>query len=101
MSSSYLKWQQDTLRCLQRECLFCLAVVHCQGLFKTSGEIDHLSFSFIDLYVPVLTSQIHCSESLLQFAENMTFVFLCRVNTGIIHEQSKMSNKFWGGIIYV
>jgi hypothetical protein len=45
-------------------------------------------FLFIDLYVPVFTPRIHCSEALLQFAENMRFMFLCRVNSCIVHEQS-------------
>jgi hypothetical protein len=57
------------------------------GTLKSSGEIDRTTFLFIDLYVPALTSRIHCSESALQFAETMPFLFLCRVNTGIVRKQ--------------
>jgi hypothetical protein len=71
------------------------------GTLKFSGEIDRLSFSFIDLCVPALTPRIHCSES-LKFAEN-TFVFFCRVNTGIsiFCKQNKMSSRCGGVIIYI
>jgi hypothetical protein len=60
------------------------------GTLKSSGEIliDHLGFPVIDLYVPALTSQIHCSNFALQFAENTTFVFPFCINTGIVHEQN-------------
>jgi hypothetical protein len=46
------------------------------GALKSSGEIDYLSFPFINLYVPSLTPWLHWSEAALQFAENTTFVFL-------------------------
>jgi hypothetical protein len=52
-----------------------------------SGEIDRPSFPFIDLYVPAPTPRLLCSEAALQFAENTTFMFLCRVNTGIVPKQ--------------
>jgi hypothetical protein len=45
---------------------------------ESSGEIYCLSFPFIFLYIPVLTPRIHWSEAALQFAENTTFVILCR-----------------------
>jgi hypothetical protein len=48
-----------------------------------------------------LTPRIHCSEATLQFAENTTFVFLCRVNISIIREKSKMNSRCHGGIIYI
>jgi hypothetical protein len=68
----------------------------------SSAEIDHLSLPFIDLYVPAITARIHYSESTLQFAEDMTFVFLCRINTGTVHEQSKISSRHHDeGIIYI
>jgi hypothetical protein len=67
----------------------------------SSGEIDRLSFPFIDLYVPGLTPRIHCSESALQLAENTTFVFLCHVNTGIVPEYSNKSYRCDAGIIYI
>jgi hypothetical protein len=54
---------------------------------KSSGEKDHLSFDYIDLYVPAFTAdslQIHCSEAALQFADNTMFMFLCHLNTGVI-----------------
>jgi hypothetical protein len=70
-------------------------------VLKSSGEIDCLSFTFINLCVPVLTPQIYCSGAPLQFTENMTFMFLCYVNTGIIHKQSEMSSSCRGGIIYI
>jgi hypothetical protein len=35
----------------------------------SSGEIVHLSFPFINVYVPALTP-LNCSETALQFAEN-------------------------------
>jgi hypothetical protein len=59
---------------------------------KCSGEIDRLSFPFIDLYVPPLTPRLRCSEAALQFAEHTTFMFLCRVNTGNFTE--KKENEF-------
>jgi hypothetical protein len=62
----------------------------------SSGETDRLRFPFIDLYVSALTPRIHCSESALQFAENMTFEFLSRVNKCIVREQSKMSSRCRG-----
>jgi hypothetical protein len=68
---------------------------------KSSGELDHLSFTFIKLCVPVHTPQIYCSGAPLQFAENTTFLFHCHVNTGIIHKQSRMSSSCCGGIIYM
>jgi hypothetical protein len=38
---------QDMLHYLQRECLVRLVVVYRQGLFKSPGETDCLSFPFI------------------------------------------------------
>jgi hypothetical protein len=52
-----------------------------------------LNFLLIHLYVPALTPRIHCSESALQFAENMVFAFLCRERRGIICEESKMTSR--------
>jgi hypothetical protein len=66
-----------------------------------SKEINCLSFTFIDVYVPTLSPRIHCSEADLQFAENTTFVFLCRVNTGIVSGESRRSCRYHGDIIYV
>jgi hypothetical protein len=94
------KWQQDILKYYQRECLVRSVVVCSQGL-KSSGETDHLGFPFNDLDVPARTLPIHFHESSLQFAENMTLVFLCCVNIGIIHEQSKMSSRCLWGIVCV
>jgi hypothetical protein len=67
----------------------------------SSGEIDRLSFPFINLYVAMLTPQIHCGETVLQLAENMAFMFLWRVNIGIAHEQSKMSSRCRRGTVYI
>jgi hypothetical protein len=71
------------------------------GTLKSSGEISRLRFPFSELRTSVLTPRIHCSEAALQFAENTTFLFLCRVNTGIGREQSKMSSRCRGGIICI
>jgi hypothetical protein len=38
MSSSCRKWQQDTLRYLQRECLLRLVVVRCQELWRNRSS---------------------------------------------------------------
>jgi hypothetical protein len=45
----------------------------------------------------VLISRINCSEVALQFAQNETFLFHCRVNTGIVCEQSKTSSRLRNG----
>jgi hypothetical protein len=75
-------------------CLVRLVVVRRQGLYcKSSGETVRLSFPFADLLVPEDTPRLHCSEAALQFAENMTFMFLWRVYTGNVREQSKMSSR--------
>jgi hypothetical protein len=63
---------------------------------KSFREIDSLGFPFIDLYVPALTPLLHCSEAALQFAENTTFMLLCRVYTGIVREQGRMSSRSHG-----
>jgi hypothetical protein len=70
------------------------------GNLKSSGDMIRLSFPFINPHVPALTPRIPCSEASLQFAENATFVFLWRVNTGIVREQNKLSSRCRGGIIY-
>jgi hypothetical protein len=69
--------------------------------YKCSGEIDRMSFPFIDLYIPAPTLRIHSSEFALQFAEDTTFVLPCRVNTGIVREQSKMSSGAAGHHLYI
>jgi hypothetical protein len=74
---------------------------HVIGDSKSSGEIDRLRFHFIDFQVPALTPRILYSESALQFAENATFVFLLRVNIGIIREKSQMNSRCRRVIIYV
>jgi hypothetical protein len=72
------------------------------GTRKSFGEIDRLSFLFIDVHVPELTPRIHYSEASLQFAETTTFVCLCRVNTGIVREQTKTSFEApWGHHLYI
>jgi hypothetical protein len=53
----------------------------------------HLRFPIINLYVPVLTPQLHRSEDSLQFSEKPEFLFLCRINTYIAcprTEQNKL-----------
>jgi hypothetical protein len=68
----------------------------------SSGEIARLSFPFIALYVPALTPQIHCSDTTLEFPENIMFVSSCHVNTGIAHDQSKKSSRCNSrGIIFI
>jgi hypothetical protein len=71
------------------------------GTLESSGEIDCLTFPFIDLYVPAFTSRIHCSESVLQFAENKTFIFLYRINTGIIRKQQDGFQVSWGHHLHI
>jgi hypothetical protein len=53
-----------------------------------------LTFPVTELYVPPLTSQLHCSEAALQFAENTTSIFVCRANKSIVRENSKMNYGF-------
>jgi hypothetical protein len=56
-----------------------------------------MSFPFIDFNVIVLTPCIHCSEAVLQVVDNTTIMFLCCINTGIIHEYKEMSVRHsWG-----
>jgi hypothetical protein len=71
------------------------------GTLKASGEIYRLSFPFVDLYVPALIPRLQRSEAELQFADNTTFMVLGHVNTGIVSEQSKMSSRCGGGIVYI
>jgi hypothetical protein len=96
-SSSCRRWHQDTLHYLQGEQFVRLVIVRRQS----SGEVDRLSPSFFDLFVPAFTPRIHCSEAALRFAESTTFMSLCRVNTGIVSEQSRMCFRFRGDIIYL
>jgi hypothetical protein len=53
------------------------------------------------LHVPALAPRIYFSEAALQFTENTKFILLCRVNTGTVREQSKISCSCRGGIVYV
>jgi hypothetical protein len=50
---------------------------------------------------PALTPWLHCREAESQFAENRTFMFPCRVNTGIIYKESKMTSRCCGDIVYI
>jgi hypothetical protein len=59
----------------------------------SSGEVDRLSLPYIDVYIRALTPWAHSSEATLQFVDNATVMFLCRVytDTGVVREQSKVS----------
>jgi hypothetical protein len=67
-------------------------------IFWRNGSLE---FTFVDPYVPARTPLLHCSKVALQFAENKAFIFLCRVNTGIFREQSKINSNWRGDISYV
>jgi hypothetical protein len=53
--------------------------------------MDRLNIPFINFYFLSLTQRLDCSEAALQLAENTTYIFLYRGNTGVIREQGKMS----------
>jgi hypothetical protein len=59
-------------------------------------ETDRLNFLFIHRDVPVLTPQLHCSEAMLQFAENMMSVILRCIYSDIVCEQDKMCFRCCG-----
>jgi len=65
-------------------------------------EIDALSLSLIDFYVPALTPRFHRSENTLQLSENITIFAICCIYTRVISEDSDDEHLRFGvgGIIY-
>jgi hypothetical protein len=103
VSPCHPPFESDTEICyiIHKENVFFVNCSKSSRTLKTSGEIDRLCFPFIDLYAPVFTPRITCSEAALQFAVFTIFVFLCRVDIDIVREQNKMSSRCRGAIIYI
>jgi hypothetical protein len=51
-------------------------------------KVGGLSFTFIDLYVPALTSCVNSAETSLQLSQIITFFAVCRIYTGVISKET-------------
>jgi hypothetical protein len=50
---------------------------------KSMREIDDLSLSLIDFYVPALTQRLNITETSLKLSENIILFPACRIYKGI------------------
>jgi hypothetical protein len=57
-------------------------------MFYRSFIYKRSNLLFIDFYVPVLTSRLKCTETLLQFSENITFFAVCHIYTGVSSKET-------------
>jgi hypothetical protein len=68
---------------------------------KYMREIDVLSLTFIDFYVPVLSPRLSSTETSLQLSENITLFAVCRIYTGVINKEIHIDTRCLGRIIYI
>jgi len=51
------------------------------------GEVDGLSLTLIDLYVPTLTLRLQRGDTALNFSQNLTLFAICCIYTCIIGKE--------------
>jgi hypothetical protein len=64
-------------------------------------KVYGLSLTFINFYVPALTSRLNSTATSLQFSENITLFGVCRICTGVISKETEIDNSCLGRIIYI
>jgi hypothetical protein len=56
------------------------------------GEVDGLSFLFVNLNVAALTPRLHCGETVLELSKDMTLFAISAIQVRIIGKQGEVNS---------